>query len=73
MDTSYLDVNVEVNYIRVNVKKKIFQISLNEEVTPSTATVQRSQITGQLVVKAPKLKWQDTSAVLTIPSKFCDS
>lgn len=73
LDTSYLDVNVEVNYIRVNVKKKIFQISLNEEVTPSTATVQRSQITGQLVVKAPKLKWQDTSAVLTIPSKFCDS
>uniref|UniRef100_A0A1A9VRL4 Dynein axonemal assembly factor 11-like CS domain-containing protein n=1 Tax=Glossina austeni TaxID=7395 RepID=A0A1A9VRL4_GLOAU len=55
MDTSYIKVDVDVNYIRVTVKGKIFQIALTEEVKPSEAKTQRSQITGQLVVKAPKL------------------
>lgn len=64
LDSSYLNVNVEVNYIRVDVKGKPFQIALSEEVTPSAATVQRSQITGHLVVKAPKLKWQESLAVI---------
>lgn len=55
LDTSHINVNVEVNYIRVVVKGKIFQIALNDEVKPSEAVVQRSQITGQLVVTVPKL------------------
>ncbi|XP_065365575.1 protein tilB [Calliphora vicina] len=55
LDTSHIKVEVEVNYIRVTVKGKIFQISLNGEVKPSEAAVQRSQITGQLVIKVAKL------------------
>uniref|UniRef100_A0A1I8MFE6 Dynein axonemal assembly factor 11-like CS domain-containing protein n=2 Tax=Musca domestica TaxID=7370 RepID=A0A1I8MFE6_MUSDO len=55
LETSHLKVDVEINYIRVVVKGKIFQIALNEEVKPSAATVRRSQITGQLVITAPKL------------------
>lgn len=46
---------MEVNYIRVTVKGKIFQIVLNDEVKPSSSVVQRSQITGQLVIKVPKV------------------
>lgn len=55
LDTSHIKVDVEVNYIRVLVKGKLFQIALHEEVKTSDATVKRSQITGQLVIKAPKL------------------
>ncbi|XP_075157394.1 touch insensitive larva B [Haematobia irritans] len=55
LDTSHIKVDVEINYIRVIVKGKIFQIALNEEVKPSQAVVQRSQITGELVIRAPKL------------------
>ncbi|KAM7348874.1 touch insensitive larva B [Cochliomyia hominivorax] len=55
LDTSQINVEVEINYVRVTVKGKIFQIALNDEVKPSDAVVQRSQITGQLVVKVPKL------------------
>ncbi|XP_061389387.1 protein tilB-like [Musca vetustissima] len=55
LETSHLKVDVEINYIRVVVKGKIFQIALNEEVKPSESIVQRSQITGQLVITAPKL------------------
>ncbi|XP_046802478.1 protein tilB isoform X1 [Lucilia cuprina] len=55
LDTSHIKVEIEVNYIRVTIKGKIFQIALNVEVKPSEAIVQRSQITGQLVIKVAKL------------------
>ncbi|XP_073828843.1 touch insensitive larva B [Musca autumnalis] len=55
LETSHLKVDVEINYIRVMVKGKVFQIALNEEAKPSEAIVRRSQITGQLVITAPKL------------------
>ncbi|KAI9588855.1 protein tilB [Glossina fuscipes] len=63
LDTSYIKVDVEVNYIRVTVKGKIFQIALTEEVKPSEASTQRSQITGQLVVNAPKLHINEALSV----------
>lgn len=66
LDTSHLNVDVEVNYIRVTVKGKIFQIALNEEVKPSDAVVKRSQLTGELVVAVPKLH---TNQVLSLKSK----
>ncbi|XP_037932064.1 protein tilB [Teleopsis dalmanni] len=55
LDTALIDVDVTCNYIRVTVKGKIFQISLTEEVKPSDAIIQRSQITGQLLIRVPKL------------------
>uniref|UniRef100_A0A1A9WCC2 Dynein axonemal assembly factor 11-like CS domain-containing protein n=1 Tax=Glossina brevipalpis TaxID=37001 RepID=A0A1A9WCC2_9MUSC len=66
LDTSYIKVDVDVNYIRVTIKGKIFQIALTEEVKPSEVVIQRSQITGQLMVKAPKLHINET---LTVNSK----
>ncbi|KAH8357992.1 hypothetical protein KR084_010888 [Drosophila pseudotakahashii] len=56
LDTSLIDVDVQTMYTRVTVKKRIFQIAYNEEVRPDESTVQRSQITGHLMVKLKKLK-----------------
>ncbi|XP_017073582.1 protein tilB-like [Drosophila eugracilis] len=55
LDTSLIDVDVQPIYTRVTVKKKIFQISYNEEVKPDQSTIQRSQITGHLMIKLKKL------------------
>ncbi|XP_013115598.2 protein tilB [Stomoxys calcitrans] len=70
LDTSHIKVDVEVNYIRAVVKGKIFQIALNDEVRPSDAIVQRSQITGQLVITAPKLN--ENEILLSIKSEGND-
>ncbi|XP_039152613.1 protein tilB [Drosophila simulans] len=56
LDTSLIDIDVQTTYTRVTVKKKIFQIAYNDEVKPDESTVQRSQITGHLMVKLKKLK-----------------
>ncbi|XP_067636640.1 protein tilB [Eurosta solidaginis] len=55
LDTSQLKVDVESNYVRVSVKGKIFQMALMDEINLTEASVQRSQITGYLVIKMPKL------------------
>ncbi|KAH8419800.1 hypothetical protein KR009_002711, partial [Drosophila setifemur] len=65
MDTSLIDVDVQTNYTRVTVKKKIFQIAYNEEVKPDASIVQRSQITGHLLITLKKLKVNE----LLIPKK----
>lgn len=60
LDTAYLEVDIQPNYFRVTVKGKIFQCALSQEVITSQAVVQRSQITGELLIKAPKLNFEDT-------------
>uniref|UniRef100_W8BK96 Protein TILB n=1 Tax=Ceratitis capitata TaxID=7213 RepID=W8BK96_CERCA len=55
LDTSQIKVDVESNYVRVAVKGKIFQMAFHEEINITEACVLRSQITGYLVVKMPKL------------------
>ena len=60
LDTAYIQVDVETNYVRVTIKGKIFQISLNEEVKISESVVQRSQITGELLIRMPKLNVKET-------------
>lgn len=66
MDTSLIDVDVQTNYVRVTVKGKIFQIAFNEEVKPDEAVVQRSQITGHLLIQLKKLK---ANELLTLKPK----
>jgi len=56
MDTSLLDVNLEPEYVRVLVKDKVTQLSFPEEILVERSTVQRSQITGHLVVCCPKAR-----------------
>lgn len=55
-DTSLMDVDVQPNYVRVNMKGKILQLALHEEVSPDSSSAKRSQTTGHLVVTMPKLQ-----------------
>ncbi|GAB0095314.1 Protein tilB [Sergentomyia squamirostris] len=55
LDTAHLSVDVQPNYVRVSVKKKIFQLALDEEVKCEESSSQRSDITGHLMIKMPKL------------------
>ncbi|XP_055682678.1 protein tilB isoform X2 [Lutzomyia longipalpis] len=55
LDTAHLSIDVQPNYVRVSVKKKIFQLALDEEVKCDESTSQRSDITGHLLIKMPKL------------------
>lgn len=53
ISTTLINVEVEMNFIRVTVKGKVLQLPLNIEVSPSLAKVQRSATTGQLKLTVP--------------------
>ena len=55
MDSSLIEVDIQPNYVRVTLKGKSLQLALNDEIRPGAATAQRSQTTGYLVIKMPKL------------------
>ncbi|XP_045110127.1 dynein axonemal assembly factor 11-like isoform X2 [Portunus trituberculatus] len=55
LDASLVTCDVEPWYVRITVKEKVLQLVMMEEVRPGQATAQRSQVTGHLVVKMPKL------------------
>ncbi|XP_068159383.1 protein tilB [Drosophila tropicalis] len=63
LDTSLIDVDVELNYVRVTVKGKIFQIAFGEEIIPNESTVQRSQTTGHLLIVLKKVKPNEMLAI----------
>ncbi|XP_028396014.1 protein tilB homolog [Dendronephthya gigantea] len=56
LDTSLINVDVQMNYVRVIVKGKIMQLALPEEIKPDSSTAKRSQVTGHLLLTMPKLK-----------------
>lgn len=56
MDTSLIDVDVQPYYIRATIKKKVFQMTLSDEVRTGLTTLQRSMITGHLLIVMPKVK-----------------
>lgn len=58
-DTDLLTVDVETNYVRVTMKGKLFQLGLQEQVRIHESTSQRSQITGHLVIRMPKLNYDE--------------
>lgn len=53
MDTANLKVDLNPQYIRVDVKGKITQLKLDHEIIIEKSTIQRSTTTGHLVIKAP--------------------
>jgi len=55
MCTTLIDADVQPTYVRVNVKGKVFQLVLPEEVKPDSSYAQRSQVTGHLMVTMPKV------------------
>lgn len=46
---------MQVNYVRVTIKGKVFQMALNDEVRTDECTSKRSQVTGHLLITLPKL------------------
>ncbi|RNF26541.1 leucine-rich repeat protein [Trypanosoma conorhini] len=53
LSTTLVDLQIEVDYIRVVVKGKLIQVPLQREIAPSAAKVQRSMVTGELHVTVP--------------------
>ena len=53
MDNSQIKVDLNPNYVRVDVKGKITQWSFDNDIIVVKATVQRSTTTGVLEIKAP--------------------
>ncbi|KAG8237982.1 hypothetical protein J437_LFUL018007 [Ladona fulva] len=56
MDSSYLEVDVQPEYVKVLIKGKIFQIVLNHEILTEQSTAKRSTTTGHLVITMPLLQ-----------------
>ncbi|KZC12922.1 Protein TILB like protein [Dufourea novaeangliae] len=55
LDTDYVDVNVQPDYIRVTIKGKILQLRLPCEVSVEGSKAKRDTTTGKLVVTMPRL------------------
>jgi protein TilB len=73
MDSSLISLDIQPNYVRVTLKGKSLQLALNDEVKPDSSTALRSQTTGYLVIKMPKLnaepvKSKPNEASLTTPA-----
>nr|CAH8867418.1 unnamed protein product [Trichobilharzia regenti] len=54
MDTALIDCDIQTNYVRVILNKKILQLALPEEVSPDNSSIKRSQTTGHLLITMPK-------------------
>ncbi len=55
MDSSLVDVDVQPNYVRVTLKGKVLQLVFQENVKCDLSSAQRSQTTGELLIKMPKV------------------
>merc|ERR1719309_76402 len=55
LDSELIDVDAQPQYIRVNVKGKAFQIVTRSEIKPDDGKCERSQLTGEMKITAPKL------------------
>ena len=61
---------MQPSYIRVVIKGKVFQLVLNDDVSPDSSTAQRSQTTGHLVVTMPKLSAKLCNQLKTFKKNF---
>ncbi|KAH9598917.1 hypothetical protein LSM04_003805 [Trypanosoma melophagium] len=53
LSTTLIDLQMEVDYIRIMVKGKLIQVPLQREIAPSSAVVQRASVTGILKIRVP--------------------
>ncbi|XP_018562369.1 protein tilB homolog [Anoplophora glabripennis] len=60
LDTNLIEVDLQPIYVKLTVKGKIFQMVLPEEVHVERSTAQRSQTTGHLVLKMPRVNYKPT-------------
>ena len=57
MNTDSLNVDLQPQYVRVDVKGKITQVRFDEEILVERSSVQRSQTTGWLCITMPKANY----------------
>lgn len=62
MDTSLLNVDLNPQYIRLDVKGKITQLKHPDEIIVEKSKVQRSQTTGTLMLTMPKSNIDEVQA-----------
>jgi len=55
LDTSLIDADIHPGFVRVEIKKKVLQLLLPCDCRTDTAAVQRSQTTGALMLRCPKV------------------
>lgn len=64
LDTSLVDVDVHPTYVSVIIKGKVFRILWPDEVRSNDGKCLRSQTTGELMIRAPKVKQSKVLAEL---------
>ena len=55
LDTSLLEVNLNPSWVSVRIKGKLTQMKFMEEIIVDKSVIERSQITGDLLIKMLKL------------------
>ena len=63
MDTSLINVDLNPEYVRVDVKGKITQLKFDCEIIVEKSKVQRSTTTGSLVLTMPKAALSEIEAL----------
>jgi protein TilB len=69
MDTQLIDIDSQPTYIRLSINDKPFQIVWRNEVKPDDGTAQRSKVTGEMLIKIPKLYPSKEKQKKTAPVK----
>jgi len=64
MDTSLIDVNLQPKLVSIRIKGKLTQLRLNDEIQVEKSEVTRSQVTGMLHIKMPKVEINQSVATL---------
>ncbi|CAI2734231.1 unnamed protein product [Schistosoma spindalis] len=54
MDTALIKCDIQINYVRITLKGKVFQLALPDEVQVDASHVKRSLTTGHLLITMPK-------------------
>ncbi|GJQ79695.1 hypothetical protein Trydic_g5842 [Trypoxylus dichotomus] len=57
LDSNLIGIDLQPIYVKVTVKGKVFQFVLPEEISTDKSIAQRSQTTGRLVLRMPKIKY----------------
>lgn len=62
MDTSLLNIDLQPKYVRCDIRGKITQLRIPEEILVEKSKVQRSQTTGMLTITMPLAKFNEIQA-----------
>lgn len=64
MTTDALNVDLQPQYVRVDIKGKITQIRFDEDILVERSSIQRSTTTGWLCITMPRQDFDERRAVI---------